>query len=493
MAASRTLRRWNPPAIAGGCSKGMVSHGVNSRSVNGTATTYGVDDRNELTAGPDPAYGYDGNGNMTSKGMGSGTTYYTYDDENRLILATYSTSYHTAFAYDGLGRLRVRTEYAWNGSGWAVSSVVNYIYDGMRVVQERNSANTPTVAYARGLDLSGALEGLPRERSCEESGTGSAASDWRAWSAGAVFALSRGEGGIGGLLTRDSGYSGGSWNTHNFYHSDGNGNVDYIATTSLATAASYKYFPYGGLISSSDSIGNVYRFSSKEEHLNSGLYYYGYRFYAPGVQRWLNADPIGLWGGINLYESSLNDPLGYVDTDGRKIAYANHRVAWPFPWFHSKLIITPEDQARYAKDPRFAKVDGQGRHYATLGAGPDAGKLTSGVDRPADVAKPPCNLRVLPLPKRYSNEDEAIDDLLKLNQEYNKHREDYTLFPHLPWQYNSNSYLRSLLDAAGYDWFPTGANTPGWNNAIPPEDFGIPSNFDPYTGQPPRSDPWQAN
>jgi YD repeat-containing protein len=90
--------------------------------VNGTATTYSVDDRNELTAGPDPAYGYDGNGNMTSKGMGSGTTYYTYDDENRLIVATYSTSYHTTFAYDGLGRLRVRTEYTWNGSGWAVSS-----------------------------------------------------------------------------------------------------------------------------------------------------------------------------------------------------------------------------------------------------------------------------------------------------------------------------------------------------------------------------------
>jgi YD repeat-containing protein len=90
---------------------------------------------------------------MTSKGMGSGTTYYTYDDENRLIVATYSTSSHTTFAYDGLGRLRVRTEYAWNGSGWAVSSVVNYIYDGMRVVQERNSANTPTVAYARGAGL----------------------------------------------------------------------------------------------------------------------------------------------------------------------------------------------------------------------------------------------------------------------------------------------------------------------------------------------------
>jgi RHS repeat-associated protein len=117
-------------------------------------------------------------------------------------------------------------------------------------------------------------------------------------------------------LTRDSGYSGGSWGTHNFYHSDGNGNVDYIATTALAIAASYKYFPYGGLISSSDGIGNVYRFSSKEEHLSSGLYYYGYRFYAPGVQRCLSRDPVMERGGFNLYEFEENDPAGRIDPLG---------------------------------------------------------------------------------------------------------------------------------------------------------------------------------
>jgi len=33
---------------------------------------------------------------------------------------------------------------------------------------------------------------------------------------------------------------------------------------------------------------NVYRFSSKEVHPNSGLYYYGFRFYDPTLQRWLN-------------------------------------------------------------------------------------------------------------------------------------------------------------------------------------------------------------
>ena len=232
---------------------------MSSRSVNGSGTTYSVDDRNALTAGPDPAYGYDGNGNLTSKGLYSGTIYYYYDDENRLTNVTSGTTYKTDFAYDGLSRLRIRTEYTYSG-GWVVSSTTRYIYDGMRVVQERNASNTPLVAYTRGQDLSGAFEGA---------------------------------GGIGGLLERSSGYSGGSWGTHNFYHADGNGNITYLATTLLATAASYKYDPYGNAFSVSDSIGNVYRFSSKEQHLNSGFYYYGYRFYAPSLQRWLSRDPLG--------------------------------------------------------------------------------------------------------------------------------------------------------------------------------------------------------
>jgi hypothetical protein len=37
--------------------------------------------------------------------------------------------------------------------------VVNYIYDGMRVIQERDGNNWPQVSYTRGLDLSGTFEG----------------------------------------------------------------------------------------------------------------------------------------------------------------------------------------------------------------------------------------------------------------------------------------------------------------------------------------------
>jgi RHS repeat-associated protein len=181
----------------------------------------------------------------------------------------------------------VRKEYYWytGYEVWALSEEVRYLYDGMRVIQERTSGNTPTVSYTRGLDLSGSLEGA---------------------------------GGIGGLLGRSHGYSSGNWSTHNHYHADGNGNVTYLVNSSQGEAASYRYDPYGRVISWSGSLtnANVYRFSSKEIHAKSGMYYYGYRFYEPHLQRWLNRDPIEERGGINLYGFVGNDPTNYVDPEG---------------------------------------------------------------------------------------------------------------------------------------------------------------------------------
>jgi len=87
--------------------------------------------------------------------------------------------------------------------------------------QERTSANTPTVSYARGQDLSGTLEGA---------------------------------GGIGGLLARSDQYSGGAWGRHVSYHADGNGNVTALIDSAQTVVAAYRYNPYGQLLGSSGSL-----------------------------------------------------------------------------------------------------------------------------------------------------------------------------------------------------------------------------------------------
>ncbi len=235
--------------------------------------------------------------NLTS--YNSGAVVYRYDDENQLTWAedVDKHKWATTFVYDGLGRLRKRVEYAWSGV-WTVYTTTWYLYDGRRVIQERNASNVPQVSYTRGTDLSGTLEGA---------------------------------GGIGGLLGRSHGYSAGNWSTHNFYHADGNGNITYLVNSSQTLAASYRYDPFGNTISSSGTLAsaNVYRFSSKELHVNSGLYYYGYRWYVPNVQRWLNRDPIEESGGINLYGFIRNNPVAFTDTLGLEINGPPPCAPWP--------------------------------------------------------------------------------------------------------------------------------------------------------------------
>jgi RHS repeat-associated protein len=68
---------------------------------------------------------------------------------------------------------------------------------------------------------------------------------------------------------------------------------------------------------------NLCRFSSKEFHPKSGLYYYIYRFYHPTLLRWINRDPLGEDGGINLYEFVLNSPTSGHDAYGLKSRYAD--------------------------------------------------------------------------------------------------------------------------------------------------------------------------
>jgi uncharacterized protein RhaS with RHS repeats len=46
------------------------------------------------------------------------------------------------------------------------------------------------------------------------------------------------------------------------------------------------------------------------------MYYYGFRFYDPTLQRWLNRDPIFESGGINLYGFVGNNPMMFVDPFG---------------------------------------------------------------------------------------------------------------------------------------------------------------------------------
>lgn len=80
------------------------------------------------------------------------------------------------------------------------------------------------------------------------------------------------------------------------------------------------YYPYGGTAWRAartvlEAKYRTIRYSGKERDA-SGLYYYGQRYYAPWLQRWVSPDPAGPVDGLNLYCMVGNNPVRFVDHQG---------------------------------------------------------------------------------------------------------------------------------------------------------------------------------
>ncbi|WP_238588309.1 RHS repeat domain-containing protein [Pseudomonas fluorescens] len=80
------------------------------------------------------------------------------------------------------------------------------------------------------------------------------------------------------------------------------------------------YYPFGGTACWAGESALVakyktIRYSGKERDA-TGLYYYGYRYYAPWLQRWICPDPAGDMDGLNRYAMVRNNPVNFYDWQG---------------------------------------------------------------------------------------------------------------------------------------------------------------------------------
>ena len=220
-----------------------------------------------MTAGPVPGT----NGNIPAVQAPANATDIKWDAENRLISLTLGTTVYS-YSYDHLSRLISCS------TGGTVNA--RYAYDGWnRIAQYDETTLQDTFTW--GLDISGSMQGA---------------------------------GGVGGLLaTRWVSSS----NTDYFPTYDGNGNVSEYLATDGTSSVHYEYDPFGTLTrrTGSSSTRFQYRFSTKPRDIDTGLYYYGYRYYHPNLGRWLSRDPIQERGGMNLYGFVGND-LRFVDILG---------------------------------------------------------------------------------------------------------------------------------------------------------------------------------
>lgn len=95
-----------------------------------------------------------------------------------------------------------------------------------------------------------------------------------------------------------------------------------LETDESGTILSYEeYHPFGTSAYRSARPGsNVslkrFRFSGKERDDETGLYYFGARYYAPWLGRWTSADPGGFIAGLNLFRYCSNSPIVFHDPNG---------------------------------------------------------------------------------------------------------------------------------------------------------------------------------
>ncbi len=270
----------------------------------GWSTSYTNNNRDQLTAlsGSESAsVSHDDDGNLT----GDGTWSYTYDAENRLIKMQQNVggTLRLEFKYDYLGRRIEKAVFPTSGSSTA-DKRIRFVYDGWNLVAELDAKNANAVSrtYTWGLDASETLGGA---------------------------------GGVGGLLRIEEGSSkylpvyDSSNNVTGLLRDDG-------STSTLV--ASYTYGPFGEKLQADWAAGgftdnNPFRYSTKYTDSETGLVYYGLRYYHPKFARFINRDPIEEEGGLNLYNFVGNNAANRSDYLGMCELRATH-----FEWIPGSTI-----------------------------------------------------------------------------------------------------------------------------------------------------------
>ena len=102
-----------------------------------------------------------------------------------------------------------------------------------------------------------------------------------------------------------------------FYQNDHLGTPQLLVQTSGATAWQAEYDVFGQINETVRLIDQPLRFAGQYHDLESGLYYNWHRYYSPELGRYVSADPIGLYGGINTFGYAYANPNGYFDPNGQ--------------------------------------------------------------------------------------------------------------------------------------------------------------------------------
>ncbi len=268
---------------------------------------------NEITqrtlAGGSPIiFQYDGNAGASNGNLkNDGTLIYAYDALNRLIQINRVSDGLTiaTYLYDAMNR-RVRKTISNGGlTGNIPDGTTDYIWSGWQCIEERNSSNAPIRQYVWGSYIDECIElttFVALGSQSLEPGSYYLLQDllYRA------VALTNSTGAIVEAYDTDA-YG----NTLNFTGPGADGvwfTDDDVQSNYGANEIIYCGYPDNNRVSTDIGTG----LNDPE----SELYYVRNRTYSPLLGRWIQRDPIGYKGGINLYEYVAGRAVVGVDAEG---------------------------------------------------------------------------------------------------------------------------------------------------------------------------------
>ena len=111
-----------------------------------------------------------------------------------------------------------------------------------------------------------------------------------------------------------------------YYHPDHLGSSSYITNLDGEVAQHIEYVPFGEVfIEERNNTWNTpYLFNAKEFDEETGMYYYGARYYEPRLSLWMSVDPLQeKYPNISTYCYAANNPIKFIDSDGRKLLFAS--------------------------------------------------------------------------------------------------------------------------------------------------------------------------